>query len=127
MAHLNDYNKKKKNKKDKKVKPKKRPNKNKKNKNKKYRKNKKKQGPAHLDLNPPHFSCVVLFPFLSLLPIDQKPCFSPRKGHFMFVFACLPFLSLSLFWPPPFFSLSLSLFLSFYLSFFLLVFLFCFI
>ena len=71
-----------------------------------------------MDLNPPHFSFVVLFPFLSLLPIDQKkPCFSPRKGHFMFVFACLPLFSLSLFWPPPFFtfSFSVSLFFSFFL------------
>ena len=97
-------------------------NKNKDNKKtKKYRKKtkkeKKNQGPAHLDLNPPHFSSVVLFPFLSLLPIDKKPSFSPRKGHFMFLFACLPFLSLSLFWPPPFFtfSFSVSLFLSFFL------------
>ena len=70
-----------------------------------------------MDLNPPHFSFVVLFPFLSLLPIDQKPSFSPRKGHFMFAFACLPLFSLSLFWPPPFFtfSFSVSLFLSFFL------------
>ena len=79
-----------------------------------------------MDLNPPHVSFVVLFPFLSLLPIDQKPCFSPRKGHFMFVFACLPLFSLSLFWPPPFFtfSFSVSLFFSFFLpsclSFFVL-------
>ena len=135
VAHLNDYNFFLTTKKDKKVKPKKRPKtkkkkkkKQKKRKNKKKKKKKKKnEGPAHLDLNPPHFSFVVLFPFLSLLPIDQKPCFSPRKGHFMFVFACLPLFSLSLFWPPPFFHFlflcfSLFFFLSSFLSFFFVLF-----
>ena len=129
MAHSNDYNvlnnqkrqkgqTKKKGRKNKKKKTTK-----KKKKTKKYRKNKKNQGPAHLDLNPPHFSSVVLFPFLSLLPIDKKPCFSPRKGHFMFLFACLPFLSPQPFLASPFFHLlflcfSLFIFLSSFLSFF---------
>ena len=113
VAHLNDYNFFNNKKERKKVKPKKKAEKKKKKtqkkqkkekqkKNRKKKKKNKNEGPAHLDLNPPHFShfsFVVLFPFLSLLPIDQKPCFSPSKGHFMFVFACLPLFSLSLFWP----------------------------
>ena len=32
----------------------------------------------------------------------KKNCFPPRKGHFLFVFECLPLFLLSLFWPPPF-------------------------
>ena len=37
--------------------------------------------------------------------------FSPRKGHFLFIFECLPLFLFSFFWPPPFWiflSLSLS-------------------
>ena len=89
------------------------------------------EGPPHLALNPPYFFFVLFlfffFPFLSLLLKDKKPCFPPRKGHFLFIFECLPLFLLSLFWPPPF-SISLSLSLSCsILSFFLLVFLFCFL
>ena len=115
MAHLNDNNFLKQKKK-KKGKPTKRPRK----------KQKKNEGPAHLVLNPPHFSFVVLFPFLSLLPIDQKPCFPLEKGIlflFLLVSLCFPLAFFGL----PLFPISLSLFLSFFLSFFLLVFLFCFI
>ena len=61
-----------------------------------------------------------------MLVKDKNPV-SPRKGHFLFIFGCLPLFLLSLFWPPPF-SISLSLSLSCsILSFFLLVFLFCFL
>ena len=45
--------------------------------------------------------------------------FSPWKRAFLFIFECLPFFLLSLFWPPPFsipLSLSLSLSLSLYVS-----------
>ena len=81
------------------------------------------KGP-HLALNPPIFVflcglffLLFMFPFLSLLPRDKKNLFSRRKGHFLFVFDCLPLFSLSLFWPPPFFnfSFSVSLFFSFFL------------
>ena len=70
----------------------------------------------------------VFFPFLSLLLVE-KTCFPPRKGHFLFIFECLPLFLLSLSWPPPFsicLALSLSLSLLFF-SFFPLVFLFCFL
>ena len=54
------------------------------------------KGPPHLALNPPYFFCVLFFcfffPFLSLLLIE-KPVFPPRKGHFLFSFECLPFVS----------------------------------
>ena len=55
--------------------------------------------------------------FLCFL-IQQKPCFSLRKGQFLFIFECLPLFLPSLFWPPPFFNSSFSvslLFLSFFL------------
>ena len=42
--------------------------------------------------------------------------FSPRKGHFLFIFSVSLSFSLSLFWPPSF-SVSLSLSLSFLLFF----------
>ena len=114
-------------------------------------------GPPHLALNPPYFFCFfyvfcleglsgpkpslfffVCFFFLSFL------CFPPRKGHFLFIFECLPLFLLSLFWPPPlsiFLSLSLSsscpfflpsclsflfFFVSLFLSLYFLVFLLCF-
>ena len=51
--------------------------------------------------------------------------FSPRKGHFWFIFSVSLSFSLSPFGPPSFsVSLSLSLFFSSFLSFFLLVFVF---
>ena len=139
VTHLNDYKFCKQQKKTKRSNPTKRKKKTKKNikqknigktkkEQKKKKQNKKKKTRAS-SLGPKpssvFFCCFVSFPFFA--SNRPKTLFSPRKGHFMFVFACLPFLSLSLFWPPPFFSLSLSLFLSFYLSFFLLVFLFCFL
>ena len=87
------------------------------------------KGPPHLALNPPYLfflggggGC-----FLSLLFNTKKPCFSSRKGHFLFIFSVSLSFCLSLFWPPPFsISLSLSLFCS-CPFFFLLVFLFCFL
>ena len=71
---------------------------------------------------------VILFVFFSpFFSFNRKTIFSPRKGHFSFIFECLPLFLLSLFWPPPFsIFLSLSLSSSF-LSFFLPVFLFCFL
>ena len=60
---------------------------------------------------------MFCFPFLSLILIE-KTCFPPRKGHFLFIFECLPLFILSLFWPPPLsMSLSLSLSCSFFSSF----------
>ena len=84
-------------------------------------------------LNPPYLLfvfCFVFFPFLSLFSI--KNCFPPRKGHFLYMFECLPLFLLSLFWPPPFwicyFSVfSLLLFFSsflFFLFYFVSLFLF---
>ena len=75
------------------------------------------EGPPHLALNPPNlfifcFFWFVVVPFLSLLcHTKKKPCFPPRKGHYLFIFECLPLLLLSFFWPPPF-SIFLSLSLS---------------
>ena len=85
------------------------------------------EGPPHLALNPPYlfifffFFCVLLFlSFLCFLIHKSLFFFSPRKGHVLFIFECLPLFLLSLFWPPPYsisLSLSLSLlFLSFFLS-----------
>ena len=57
---------------------------------------------------------VCFFPFLSLLVIQKNLVFPLEKGHFLFIFECLPSFLLSLFWPPPFsiyLSLSLSLLL----------------
>ena len=93
------------------------------------------EGPPHLALNPPYFSgvylfwfscfCLVSFPFFALI---EKHGF-PLKGHFLFIFECLPFFLHSLFLHPPFsLLLSLSLSLYFYfLSSFLLVIIFCFL
>ena len=89
-------------------------------------------------LFPLFFLFFVWFFFFSFLCfLYKKPCFSTRKGHFLFIFSVSLSFSLSLLWPPSFsVSLSLSLdflllsffFLSFFLlSFFLLVFLFCFL
>ena len=75
------------------------------------------KGPPHLALNPP---CLLVFLFffglllfLSFLcfVIPKKPCFHPRKGHFLFIFECLPLFLFSFFGAPPF-SIFLSLFLS---------------
>ena len=81
-------------------------------------------GPPHLALNPPFCFCFLLlfFFFLSFLCFSLKDVFSPRKGHFLFIFECLPFFLLSLFWLPPFQFLFLCLslllvFLSSFLSF----------
>ena len=80
------------------------------------------EGPPHLALNPPYFFCLVFFVFL-FFPFfaskRHKPCFSPRKGHFWFIFECLPFFLLSPFWPPlfQFLFLCLSLVLFFLFSF----------
>ena len=77
------------------------------------------KGPPHLALNPPYllfffvFFWFVVVPFLSLL-CNTKNCFPPRKGHFLFIFECLPLFLLSFFGAPPF-SISLSLSLSFLL------------
>ena len=91
------------------------------------------QGPPHLALNPPYLLFVCFFwfvfvPFLSLLCTTKKPCFPPRKGHFWFIFECLPLFLLTFFGPPPFsifLSLSISSsspffpsFLSFFFAFF---------
>ena len=75
------------------------------------------KGPPHLALNPPYllFFCFfwfVVVPFLSLLCNTKKYLvFPPRKGHFLFIFECLPLFLLSFFGAPPF-SISLSLSLS---------------
>ena len=60
---------------------------------------------------------VLFFPFLSLLLNTKTLFFSPRKGHFLFIFECLPLFLLSFFGIPLFnFSFSVSLlFLSFFL------------
>ena len=57
-----------------------------------------------------YFFCFFFFSFLSLLLIDKKPCFPPRKGHF-----CL-FLSVSLSFSLAFFGLPLFQFLFLCLS-----------
>ena len=90
------------------------------------------KGPPHLALNPPYllFFCFFLVCCCSFLcfVIQKKPCFTPRKGRFLFIFECLPLVLLSFFGAPPFsISLSLSLasscpfflsFLSFFFAFF---------
>ena len=81
------------------------------------------KGPPHLALNPPYllFFCFLGFvfvPFLSLLCTTKKPCLPTRKGHFWFIFECLPLFLLSFFWPPPF-SIFLSLSISSSSPFFL--------
>ena len=79
------------------------------------------KGPPHLALNPPYllfiFFLFFVLPFLSLLCNTQKkPCYPPRKGHFLFIFECLPLFLLTFFWPPPFqcFFLVSLFFLSFF-------------
>ena len=74
------------------------------------------KGPPHLALSLLYFFCFF-FPFVSLL-CNTKTRFPPRKGHFLFIFECLPLFLLSLFWPPPF-SIFLSLSLSSSCHFFL--------
>ena len=78
------------------------------------------EGPPHLALNPPYLF-LLLFRFFLLffwLSNTKKTCFSPRKGHFLFIFSVSLSFSLSLFWPPYFcVSLSLSLFFLFFSSF----------
>ena len=85
------------------------------------------KGPPHLALNPPYLFLFVVFLFCLFFWLfsTKKPCFSPRKGHFLFIFSVSLSFSLSLVWPPSFcVSLSLSLFyLLFFLSSFLSLFL----
>ena len=87
------------------------------------------KGPPHLALNPPYlffiFLCLLLFLSFLCFCNTKKTCFPPRKGHFLFIFKCLP---LFLFWGSPFFNFSFSVSL-FFLSFFPFfpVFLFCFL
>ena len=66
----------------------------------------------------------LVFCFVFWLFNTKKTLFSPRKGHFLFIFSVSLSFSLSLFWPPSFcVSLSLSLFfLLFFLSSFLSLF-----
>ena len=85
------------------------------------------KGPPHLALNSPYlfflFFCFVLcFVFFGCLIQNQKPCFPPEKGFFIY-FQCFSFFLPLPFWASLFFcfSFSVSLFSSF-LSFFLLVF-----
>ena len=92
------------------------------------------KGPPHLALNPPYFLFVFLgFCFSSLLSFlcffyRQKTSFPPKKGHFLFIFQCLPLFLFSLFGASPLSSLSLSLYLSCsFLSSFLPVFHFLFL
>ena len=66
------------------------------------------RGPPHLALNPPYLFfwvfflvCCCSFSFLCFV-IQKKPCFPPRKGHFLFIFECLPLFLLSFFGPPLF-------------------------
>ena len=76
------------------------------------------KGPPHLALNPPYFLFVFLvFIFLLCFPFfvffnRQKDSFPPKKGHFLFIFQCLPLFLFSLFVASPLSSLSLSLSLS---------------
>ena len=87
------------------------------------------EGPSHLALNPPYLIFFVLFLFCFFVVCSfplfvsnrQKALFSPRKGAFLFVFECIPFFFLCLFWPPLFQFLFLCLSLIF-LYFFILVF-----
>ena len=41
--------------------------------------------------------------------------FPPRKGHFLFIFECLPLFLLSLFWASPLFNCFFSVFFLFFL------------
>ena len=100
------------------------------------------KGPPHLALNPPYFICfsffVVFYPCLPFfVSVNRKTCFFPQKGHFGFLFECLPLFLFSLFWASSFFHflfLCLSLVLFFLPSFLFLIsvsgscflFLFCF-
>ena len=90
------------------------------------------KGPPHLALNPPYlFLLFLLFCFFFLVLffgclIQKKNLvFSPRKGHFLFIFSVSLSFSLSPFGPPSFsVSLSQSLFfLLFFRSSFLSLFL----
>ena len=71
------------------------------------------------------FLFCSLFCFFGCLIQNQKPCFSPRKGLFLFIFSVSLSFSLCPFGPPSFsVSLSQSLFfLLFFLSSFLSLFL----
>ena len=79
------------------------------------------EGPPHLALNPPYLFLLFFFWFFY-----KKTSFSPRKGHFLFIFSVSLSFSLSLFWPPSFSVFFLCLFFSSFLSLFLFVFPFCF-
>ena len=81
------------------------------------------KGPPHLALNPPYLFIFLFFFGLSLFRsflcfvIQKKPCFPPRKGHFWFIFECLPLFLLRFFLASPFFNFSFSVYL-FFFSFF---------
>ena len=76
------------------------------------------EGQSHLALNPPYLIYLFLFFFFPFFGSNrQKSLFPPRRGHCLFIFECLPFFLLSLFWPPHF-SIPLSLSLSFFSFFF---------
>ena len=83
------------------------------------------KGPPHLALNPPYFLFVFywfLFFFIAFLfcfCTRQTNLFSPKKGHFLFIFQCLPLFLFSLFGASPI-SFPFSFFVSLLLfSFFL--------
>ena len=68
---------------------------------------------------PSLFFWFVLFflkKFFHSLHLLEKPVLHPRKGHFLFIFECLPLFFLSIFRPPPS-SISLSLSLLFFFFF----------
>ena len=80
----------------------------------------------HLRIPDSPQSLLAAHPQISSCSKRQKSCFPPRKGHFLFLFECLPLFLLSLFWPP-LFSISLSLSLSCSILFFPSCLFFCFL